>query len=97
MERTIGTGIDGFTNPIDVRSAWQYFVPPDTGKRIVVFGHTHEARLEVTSNDRLQGCIYANSGTWIDAAGPENGLTFARGQRVATPVRNRPGCPTTSA
>jgi len=82
---------NGVTNPVDMRvaiansavnrlldvqSAWQYFVPPGTGKRIVVFGHTHDVRLDVTSNDAGKACIYANSGTWIDAHAPESSLTF---------------------
>ena len=82
---------NGVTNPVDMRvaiansavnrlldvqSAWQYFVPPGTGKRIVVFGHTHEVRLDVTTNHEEQACIYANSGTWIDAHAPESSLTF---------------------
>jgi len=35
-------------------------------KRIVVFGHTHEARIIPSENLKGQKTIYANSGTWID-------------------------------
>ncbi len=44
----------------------QYFMNPDSDKRIVVFGHTHVPRMDSTENDINQKCIYVNSGTWID-------------------------------
>ncbi|MEY2667755.1 MAG: hypothetical protein RJA59_393, partial [Pseudomonadota bacterium] len=52
---------------LDAQAAWQYFVPRDTGRRIVVFGHTHEVRLDHALDIDGVPCIYANSGTWIDA------------------------------
>ncbi len=44
----------------------QYFANPGSNKRIVVFGHTHEARIITSINYYNQKSIYANSGTWID-------------------------------
>ena len=44
----------------------QYFMNPESDKRIVVFGHTHVPRMDSTENDINQKCIYVNSGTWID-------------------------------
>jgi hypothetical protein len=61
---------------LDVQSAWQYFMPPGSTRRIVVFGHTHDVRLDATVNHAEQPCIYANSGTWIDAHPAESSLTF---------------------
>ncbi|MEI7704353.1 MAG: hypothetical protein WCK73_07115 [Deltaproteobacteria bacterium] len=49
-------------------------MPSGTGKRIVVFGHTHEVRLDPAVNAEGQACVYANSGTWIDAT--EGSMTF---------------------
>jgi len=52
-------------NGTDTMAYWQYFNYAPSGKRIVVFGHTHEARIkEFTVSGNT--CIYANSGTWID-------------------------------
>lgn len=44
----------------------QYFLNPDSSKRIVVFGHTHAPILETSNNVSGQKCVYVNSGTWID-------------------------------
>ena len=66
MERTIATGIDGFTASYPLTDLVPHFVG----------GHTHDVRLDVTSNDAGKACIYANSGTWIDAHAPESSLTF---------------------
>ncbi len=44
----------------------QYFLNPDSDKRIVVFGHTHVAKIIASEDSNGQKCIYANSGTWID-------------------------------
>lgn len=44
----------------------QYFMNPNSNKRIVIFGHTHVAKIEVSNNYLGQKAIYANSGTWID-------------------------------
>ncbi len=44
----------------------QYFLNPNSNKRIVVFGHTHDAKIISSTNYNEQKTIYANSGTWID-------------------------------
>jgi len=44
----------------------QYFLNPNSDKRIVIFGHTHDAKISSSDNYLGQKSIYANSGTWID-------------------------------
>jgi len=44
----------------------QYFKNPDSNKKLVVFGHTHEARLIPSENLKGEKTVYVNSGTWID-------------------------------
>ena len=50
----------------DNQAAVQYFMNPDSDKRIVIFGHTHDAKIISSNNYNEQKSIYANSGTWID-------------------------------
>ncbi len=50
----------------DEQAVIQYFSNPESGKRIVVFGHNHRAAIIPSYNKSGQKCIYANSGTWID-------------------------------
>lgn len=50
----------------DDQAKIQYFLNPNSNKRIVVFGHTHYARIIPSTNTSGQKTIYANSGTWID-------------------------------
>ena len=50
----------------DRQSVLQYFMNPNSNKRIVVFGHTHVAKINSSKNYNGQKSIYANSGTWID-------------------------------
>jgi UDP-2,3-diacylglucosamine pyrophosphatase LpxH len=50
----------------DNQATVQYFMNPDSDKRIVVFGHTHVAKIIASNNYDGQKSIYANSGTWID-------------------------------
>jgi UDP-2,3-diacylglucosamine pyrophosphatase LpxH len=50
----------------DRQSELQYFMNPNSNKRIVVFGHTHVAKISSYDNHKGQKSIYANSGTWID-------------------------------
>lgn len=47
----------------------QYFLNPNSDKRIVVFGHTHDPKIIASKNYKGEKCIYANSGTWIDHNG----------------------------
>lgn len=50
----------------DRQAILQYFMNPDTDKRIVVFGHTHEPKIVASQSYEDKKCVYANSGTWID-------------------------------
>lgn len=50
----------------DEMSNLQYFSNPKSDKRIVVFGHTHEARILPYTTVDNQKAIYANTGNWID-------------------------------
>lgn len=57
----------GAINPaLDAQSIVQYFLNTSSNKRIVVFGHTHDAGLFSTLNHKLHWSVYANSGTWVD-------------------------------
>ena len=68
----------------DAQAEVQYFKNPDSDKRIVVFGHTHEPRIIASQNLRGQKTIYANSGTWIDQNPKFHTMTFV----VITPQGN---------
>jgi len=50
----------------DNQAVVQYFMNPNSDKRIVIFGHTHVAKISSSNNYNGQKSIYANSGTWID-------------------------------
>lgn len=50
----------------DSQAAIQYFTNPESDKRIVIFGHTHVAKIIASENSAGKKTIYANSGTWID-------------------------------
>lgn len=50
----------------DYQAKLQYFMNPNSDKRIVVFGHTHQPKIVASNNYKGEYCIYANSGTWID-------------------------------
>lgn len=50
----------------DSQSNLQYFSNENSNKRIVVFGHSHVARIDAYENYQGKKSIYANSGTWID-------------------------------
>lgn len=54
------------TSHLDDQAKVQYFMNPNSNKRIVVFGHTHIAKIITSENYNGQKSIYANSGTWID-------------------------------
>lgn len=54
------------TSESDNQAKIQYFLNPNSNKRIVVFGHTHDAKIISSTNSNGQKTIYANSGTWID-------------------------------
>ncbi len=50
----------------DEQAVVQYFRNPASDKRIVIFGHTHEARMISSKTHDGKSAVYANSGTWID-------------------------------
>lgn len=50
----------------DRQAVVQYFHNPESDKRIVVFGHSHEPRLLPAETHDGQSAVYVNSGTWID-------------------------------
>lgn len=50
----------------DTMAVIQYFSNPNSTKRIVVFGHSHAAKINAYKNYSGQKAIYANSGTWMD-------------------------------
>jgi len=55
-----------FNSKTDDQAKVQYFMNPNSDKRIVVFGHTHWPVIIPSINYNDEYCIYANSGTWID-------------------------------
>lgn len=50
----------------DHQAVVQYFHNPESDVRIVVFGHTHEARMIPSETHDGKPAVYLNSGTWID-------------------------------
>lgn len=50
----------------DEQAKNQYFLNPNSDKRIVIFGHTHDPKIIASNNHKGQKSIYANTGTWID-------------------------------
>lgn len=52
---------------LDAQAMQQYILIPSSGKRIVVFGHTHKTII-VKYPD--YNAIYVNTGTWIDSGNP---------------------------
>lgn len=73
---------------LDDQSQIQFFQNPDSDKRIVIFGHTHEARVITTLSKEREKQIYVNSGTWIDKN--KCTMTFV----VVTPPKNKDTKPT---
>jgi UDP-2,3-diacylglucosamine pyrophosphatase LpxH len=55
-----------FASHLDEQSGVQFFKNPDSDKRIVIFGHSHEARVITSFNEKQEKQVYVNSGTWID-------------------------------
>jgi hypothetical protein len=51
---------------LDDQSNVQFFNNQNSDKKIVVFGHSHEARIITSIKDKNVKNVYANSGTWID-------------------------------
>ena len=74
----------------DRQANLQYFMNPDSDKRIVVFGHTHVPIMDAPKNYYNQKCIYANSGTWIDDNPNKTTMNFV----VITPQSVEPSTQT---
>ncbi len=55
-----------FASHLDDQSRIQFFNNPDSDKKIVIFGHSHEARVITSCNEKEEKKVYVNSGTWID-------------------------------
>jgi len=55
-----------FASHLDDQSRVQFFNNPDSDKRVVIFGHSHEARVITSFNEKQEKQVYVNSGTWID-------------------------------
>lgn len=55
-----------FASHLDDQSGLQFFNNPDSDKKIVIFGHSHEARVITSFNEKQDKQVYVNSGTWID-------------------------------
>ena len=71
----------GSNTETDNEANIQFFHNPKSNKRIVVFGHTHQAIVNSSKNTNGKKCVYANSGSWIDrmdhgaAKDPNQGAT----------------------
>ncbi len=50
----------------DNQAVTQYFMNAFSDKKIVVFGHSHDAKIIASNNYKGEKCVYINSGTWID-------------------------------
>jgi UDP-2,3-diacylglucosamine pyrophosphatase LpxH len=61
----------------------QYF-KRDANMKVVIFGHTHTAKLMAEKNLNGQDVIYANSGTWIDYNGNGPSRTYITIERDRT-------------
>jgi hypothetical protein len=72
---------------MDDQSRVQFFENPESDKRIVIFGHSHEARVIINSSEKGEKQIYVNSGTWIDKN--KCTMTFV----VVTPPKNKDAAP----
>jgi UDP-2,3-diacylglucosamine pyrophosphatase LpxH len=62
-EAVLGSALASF---LDDQSGFQFFNNPVSDKRIVIFGHSHEARMITSLNEKQEKNVYVNSGTWID-------------------------------
>lgn len=73
----------GSSSETDYLSILQYFLNPNSNKRIVIFGHSHVAKIIASNNTIGNKCLYANSGTWIDVK--HNGIPTTMNFVVITP------------
>ncbi|PKL66584.1 MAG: metallophosphoesterase [Methanobacteriales archaeon HGW-Methanobacteriales-1] len=76
-----------FASHLDDQSGLQFFNNPDSDKRIVIFGHSHEARVITSCNEKGEKQVYVNSGTWIDKN--KCTMTFV----VVAPPKNKDSTP----
>lgn len=76
---------------LDTQAAIQYFTNPDSDKRIVIFGHTHVAKMATSYDTDGKKTIYANSGTWIDKNPGSTTMDFV----VISPQGSNPSSQTT--
>ncbi len=76
-----------FASHLDDQSGVQFFNNPDSDKRIVIFGHSHEARVITSFNEKGEKQVYVNSGTWIDKN--KCTMTFV----VVAPPKNKDSAP----
>ena len=74
----------GSATGTDTTAVIQYFSNPNSTKRVVIFGHTHVAKIKMYNNYNGQKSIYANSGTWIDENPDGSTMNFV----VITPQSN---------
>jgi len=75
----------------DNQATIQYFTNPASDKRIVIFGHTHVAKIIASENLGGKKTIYANSGTWIDRNADNTTANFV----VISPQSSDPSSQTT--
>jgi hypothetical protein len=72
----------------DEQAQNQYF-KRDVNMRVVVFGHSHAAKLMAEKNLNGQDVIYANSGTWIDynSNGPSRTYITIEGDMASSTIK----------
>jgi len=75
----------------DNQATVQYFANPNSDKRIVIFGHTHVAKMTASKDLDGKKTIYANSGTWIDRNPDNTTMNFV----VISPQGSEPSSQTT--
>lgn len=80
----------GVDSESDEQAKIQYFLNPNSDKRIVVFGHTHAPLIIPSEDNNGQKCVYINSGTWID----HNPIGKTRTFVVITPQGDDPASQT---
>lgn len=66
----------GSGRTLDDEAKKQYFLNPNSDKRIVIFGHSHQPKIITSQNASGEKSLYANDGTWIDHNPLGSGRTF---------------------
>ena len=80
----------GSGRTLDDEAEKQYFLNPNSDKRIVIFWHSHQPKIITSQNASGEKSIYANDGTWIDHNPLGSGRTFI----VITPQDTNPSSQT---